>query len=198
MASSAKQLALSEASVDGWEKGVEVTIYGYTLEKCGTYRVANDKVTMELVLVVKGTRYKFTESISGDQCFSAPLLGFKVEACVSQWSMEQGSVSFALTGYVVVADLKIKAYEEHVKLPMSSTEEATALEAVKASSPQELTHVLSLVNSVEGSDNSAAQSTVMGGCDCGGPAKSSAPAAEVPPVPPSTSATVPCRQSMGE
>jgi hypothetical protein len=176
-----KQLALSEASVDGFEKCVEISVHTLRFKKCVVFSVANGQVTMELTIVIKETRYKFTELIDGDQCFSAPLLGFKVEACVSQWVIAQGHVSFTLTAYVTIGSfLKEKLYQENVTLPMSSTGEAAAIESVKISSPQELTPLLGLISSIQASGSGNPQSAAKGSCVCGGLTGSSPQTGEVP------------------
>jgi hypothetical protein len=192
MAGNAKQLTLSEASIVGWEKCIKASVLSLTLEVCISFSVVNDAITMELAVVVNGTRYKFTESISGNQCFSIPILGFELETCISKWVIGQSSVSFTLTIYVVVF-LKVKIFEEQVTLPLPSAEEAAALESVKVSSPQELTHLLGLVSSVQVSDDGSSQHAAEGGCGCGG----SAASAQISECPPNTGLIGSCYEPSG-
>jgi hypothetical protein len=163
MASDAKQLRLSEASVVAWEKCLNTSIGSYTLEVCIAFSVRNDQVTMELAVVVNGTRYSFTQEISGNQCFTIPIIGFELETCISNWTISQNSVAFTLKAWIV-ALIKIKLYEGEVKIPLGlpDADELATFDAVQVATPQDLVHLLSLVASVQAQPDSPHD-----GCNCG-------------------------------
>lgn len=180
MAGNATQLRLSQAGVVGWQKCLNVSVLGFSLELCIGFSVVNDQITMELAVVVNGTRYVFHETISGNQCFSIPILGFELETCISKWTINQDTVSFTLTIYVV-AFIKVKVFEEQITLPLPEAEEIATLESTRATDAQELAHVLGLFASTHAVDVAApTHGSADTGCSCG-EAKGTAVPANCPP-----------------
>jgi hypothetical protein len=167
MTGNTTQLRLSQASVVGWQKCITVSVLGYSLELCIGFSVLNDQITMELAVVVNGQRYVFHETISGNQCFSIPILGFELETCISKWVVNQDTVTFTLSIYVV-AFIKVKIFEEQITLPLPEAEEIAALESIRASDVQELTHVLGLFASTRAIEVGAStHGSADTGCSCG-------------------------------
>jgi hypothetical protein len=194
MSSNTRRLKLAEAKLIGWEQCFGTSVGGYKLEICIAFSVVGDQVTMELAVVVGGSRYAFHESISGNQCFSLPVLGFEIEPCVSNWEIGQQSVSFTLTVSIVVF-FKVKVFEERITIPLPEPEEVGRLAELKANSPQELLHALALLSSVEtGAPGAGAAS---GGCACGCGAAAGAAAGRGAQCPPNPNLIGPCYEGSG-
>lgn len=162
--SETRRLKLSDAALVGWERCFETSIAGYELGLCLTLAAKGDGEVMATITVkVLGNTYRFEESFDGNQCFNIGIVGpLDVEICVSNWTINQGNVTFTLSIYASVF-YKIKIWSGSISLPLPETEHIASLAATPAATPQEVMHLMALLGALQ-----QAGDVHVGSCTCEG------------------------------
>jgi hypothetical protein len=136
------RLSLADAVMEAWEKCYEVWSFGICV---GFSASGSGTVTLTLKIQVFGNWYRWDYDIDGDKCIEAGYGPLKVKACVSQWSIESGSVRFRLLLTAEAFWQKVVIFDGVITIPLPRAEELEALESLAAETPRDLAPLLALL-----------------------------------------------------
>jgi hypothetical protein len=158
------ELSLADAITQVWKKCFSVHIHWVgTFTGCVEIGASSSgQITITVDLSLGSHHWRWSFSVSGNKCWSIGVIGpVKLEACVSEWSIDKHSASFRLK----VTLMGITLFNEKITIPLMSAEE---LEALESASPEDLVSALAVLGAevrevpvgihFDGSDS---------GCHCG-------------------------------